>query len=133
MSVGRGTRYPFMVFGHPRLANSDFQFIPASVEGARMPPLLGETVNGIDLSGLSEEYLVQKRSLNLEWLLFAYSNTPREMEFFNNFFSRLSGNSHLRFWIESGMTATEISDSWHQDVENFKKIRRKYLLYDDFE
>lgn len=133
MSVGRGTQYPFMVFGHPRLTNTDFQFIPASVEGARTPPLLGETVNGINLSGLSEEYLVQKRSLNLEWLLFAYNNTPRELEFFNNFFSRLTGNSHLRFWIESGMTASEISASWEKDVENFKKIRINYLLYDDFE
>ncbi len=133
MSVGRGTHFPFMSFGHPRLFNSDFQFIPASVEGARNPPLLGEVVNGIDLSGISEEYLVQRRSLNLDWLLFAYSNTPGELEFFNGFFSRLTGNSHLRFWIESGMTASEITSSWEQDVADFKKIRRKYLLYEDFE
>ena len=133
MSVGRGTPSPFKVFGHPRLMNSDYQFIPASVEGARTPPLLGEVVNGIDLSSLSAEYVIQRRSLNLEWLLFAFSNTPRELEFFNNFFSRLTGNSHLRFWIESGMTAAEITASWEKDVADFKKVRRNYLLYEDFE
>jgi uncharacterized protein YbbC (DUF1343 family) len=133
MSVGRGTHFPFMGFGHPLLANADFQFIPESTEGARFPPLIGEIVNGVDLTGTCEEYLIERRSLNLEWLLFAYTNTPREIEFFNNFFSRLSGNSLLRSWIESGLTASEISASWLQDVEDFKKIRRKYLLYDDFE
>ena len=133
MSVGRGTHFPFMGFGHPLLANADFQFIPESTVGARFPPLIGEIVNGVDLTGMQEEYLIERRSLNLEWLLFAYTNTPREIEFFNNFFSRLSGNSYLRYWIESGMTASEISASWQQDVEDFKKIRRKYLLYEDFE
>lgn len=133
MSVGRGTDYPFMVFGHPRLTSSDFQFIPVSTQGARFPPLKGETVNGIDLREVREEYLVERGLLNLDWLIFAYNNTPRDIEFFNSFFYRLSGNSHLRYQIESGMTAEEISATWQQDVEDFKKIRRKYLLYDDFE
>jgi uncharacterized protein YbbC (DUF1343 family) len=133
VSVGRGTQFPFMAFGHPRLTRSDFQFIPVSTQGARFPPLLGEIVNGIDLTGISEEDLVERRSLNLEWLLFAYSNTPRDIEFFNNFFSRLAGTSQLRKSIENGMTAEEISASWQEDIEKFKKIRRKYLLYDDFE
>ena len=133
MSVGRGTHFPFMGFGHPLLTNADFRFVPVSTEGARFPPLLGEIVNGIDLTGTREEYLIERRALNLEWLLFAYANTPREIEFFNNFFSRLSGSSLLRSLIESGLTASEISASWQQDVEDFKKIRRKYLLYDDFE
>jgi uncharacterized protein YbbC (DUF1343 family) len=133
VSVGRGTQFPFMAFGHPRLARSDFQFIPVSTQGARFPPLLGEIVNGIDLTGLSEDDLIDRRALNLEWLLFAYSNTPREIEFFNNFFSRLAGTSQLRKMIENGMTAGEISASWQEDIEKFKRIRRKYLLYDDFE
>jgi uncharacterized protein YbbC (DUF1343 family) len=133
MSVGRGTQFPFMGFGHPALANADFQFTPASMEGATNPPLMGQVVNGVDLRQIQENYLIERKSLNLEWLLFAYSNTPRELEFFNSFFNRLTGNDHLRLWIESGMTVEEITGSWQKDIYEFKKIRRKYLQYDDFE
>ncbi len=133
MSVGRGTQFPFMGFGHPELANGNFQFIPESMEGAKYPPLLGETANGVDLRGIEESYIIDRRAINLEWLLFAYNNTPRELNFFNSFFTRLSGNDQLQYWIESGMTASEIAGSWQDDIDEFKKIRRKYLLYDDFE
>lgn len=133
MSVGRGTPYPFMGFGHPKLINGDFQFSPESTEGATNPPLLGETVNGVNLSGIQESYIIDRRSLNLDWLLFAYNNTPRELEFFNGFFTRLAGNDQLQSWIESGMTISDITSSWQKDVEDFKNIRRNYLLYNDFE
>jgi uncharacterized protein YbbC (DUF1343 family) len=133
ISVKRGTQYPFMGFGHPKLKNADFQFTPVSMEGATNPPLLGETVNGVDLRGIGEEYLIERRSLNLEWLLFAYTNIPGELEFFNSFFNRLAGNDQLRKNIEKGMTIAGITESWKEDIDQFKKIRRKYLLYDDFE
>jgi uncharacterized protein YbbC (DUF1343 family) len=133
VSLGRGTSLPFMVFGHPQMVNTDFQFTPISVPGATNPPLLGEKANGIDLSGIPESYFIERRSLNLEWLLFAYNNMPRELEFFNGFFNRLAGCGHLRQWIESGMTLEEITATWEKDVIDFKRIRSKYLLYDDFE
>jgi uncharacterized protein YbbC (DUF1343 family) len=133
LSVGRGTTFPFMGFGHPRLNNAEIQFVPVSTEGARTPPLMGELVNGIDLSSVQETYLVEKKSLNLEWLIFAYNNMPRDLEFFNSFFNRLAGNGHLRSSIESGMTIAEIRGSWQNDIDNFKKIRSQYLLYEDFE
>jgi uncharacterized protein YbbC (DUF1343 family) len=133
VSLGRGTNLPFMVFGHPQMANTDFQFTPRSVPGATNPPLLGQTANGVDLSGIPESYFIERRALNLEWLLFAYNNTPRDLEFFNGFFNRLAGYGHLRQWIESGKTLEEITATWVKDVEDFKKVRRKYLLYDDFE
>jgi uncharacterized protein YbbC (DUF1343 family) len=35
--------------------------------------------------------------------------------------------------IIAGKSETEIRNSWQPGIETFKKIRKKYLLYPDFE
>lgn len=133
MSVGRGTDFPFLCFGHPRFTRGDFHFIPESREGARNPPYSGEKVNGVDLRDFQERFVIDRRELYLEWLIFAYKNMPRDLEFFNNYFNRLIGNDGVREMIERGVGVSAIINSWKKDVAEFKKIRRKYLLYKDFE
>ncbi|WP_376764700.1 hypothetical protein, partial [Pasteurella multocida] len=49
------------------------------------------------------------------------------------FFNKLAGSDALMNQIKSGKTEKEIRESWSPGLEAFKKIRKKYLLYRDFE
>ena len=73
------------------------------------------------------------RRINLGWLLFAYKNFPDKEEFFIPYFEKLAGTAQLRQQIMDGMTEDEIWSSWTEGIASFKKIRKKYLLYPDFE
>ena len=55
-----------------------------------------------------------------------------EEKFFNNFFVKLSGTKDLQQQIENGLSEDEIRESWKEGIEEYKKIRSKYLLYEDF-
>jgi uncharacterized protein YbbC (DUF1343 family) len=46
-----------------------------------------------------------------------------------NWFDLLAGNSSLRKQIVLGFTEAEIRESWQPDLEQYKTMRRKYLLY----
>lgn len=133
MNVGRGTDFPFMVFGHPELSNADFRYTPQSTEGAMNPPHKGELCLGVDLRGFEERFVADRRELYLEWLIFAYNNMPRELDFFTPYFTRLTGNTTVQSMIERGMGVSAVMRSWERDVADFKKLRKKYLLYQDFE
>lgn len=47
----------------------------------------------------------------------------------NNFFEKLAGNGDLRKQIEQGMSEEEIRATWQPALDEFKKIREKYLIY----
>jgi len=70
----------------------------------------------------------------LRYLMHFYESFDNKKDFFleNKFFDKLAGNSTLRWQIINGRSEEEIRDSWQKDLMNFKKIRAKYLLYDDF-
>jgi len=134
VSLGRGTDFPFQVFGHPALkANYDFSFTPQSVSGAKNPPLKGELCYGVDLRNFSEKELTTSKNIRLEWLLEAYQNFPQKEKFFNSFFYKLCGTESLRKQIEKGLSAEEIRASWQPALNEFKQVRKFYLLYEDFE
>jgi uncharacterized protein YbbC (DUF1343 family) len=133
ISEGRGTDFPFEVFGHPRLENAYFAFTPESIPGkSTNPKLKGETCMGMDLRYLRNNPQHEGR-INLSWLLFAYENFPEKEKFFIPYFENLAGTAHLRQQIMDGMTEDEIRSSWSDQLAAFRKIRKKYLLYPDFE
>ena len=126
VSVGRGTDKQFQIYGSPYLQNTGFQFIPQPNEGAKEPLYKGKICHGEDLSQSS--YL---SVLNLSWLIMAYKQTSRvKTTFFNNFFNKLAGNATLKNQIENNVSEEEIRKSWQKDLNNFKSIRQKYLLYE---
>ena len=47
----------------------------------------------------------------------------------SNFFEKLAGNGDLRKQIEAGMSEEEIRASWQPALDEFLKIREKYLIY----
>ena len=133
LSAGRGTDFPFQVFGSPELQNTDFRFIPRSIEGvSKYPKYQNVECKAIDLRNVNVEKLIADKKIQLKWLLFAYNNIDNKKEFFNTFFYNISGNKTLRKQIESGMSEKEIRKTWKKEVDDFKKIRSKYLLYEDF-
>jgi uncharacterized protein YbbC (DUF1343 family) len=133
ISEGRGTEFPFEAFGHPLLENAYFTFVPESIPGkSSNPKWKGETCKGMDLRYLRNS-MERDCRINLSWLLFAYENYPEKSAFFIPYFEKLAGTAQLRQQIMAGMTADAIRSSWSDELEAFKKIRKKYLLYPDFE
>ena len=122
VSVGRGTPFPFQVFGSPYL-KGDFKFTPKPTPGARRPKYRDKACHGTDLRTVTPQQRIQ-----LRWLLSAYqANTKRP--FFNAFFTKLAGNKDLQKQIERGASAADIRKSWESDLSRFKKVRERYLLY----
>lgn len=134
VSVGRGTHVPFQVIGHPGYSKGNFKFTPRSVEGAaKNPPFRDELCKGLDLSGFDKDYFRMNRSININWIKDLYHNTPNKKKFFNSYFNKLAGNATLKEQIMSGKSVEEIRKSWQEDLTSYKIIRKKYLLYTDFE
>jgi len=129
ISLGRGTSFPFQVFGSPDLPDKGFSFIPESVPGAKNPPLLGIKCFGTDLRDAIEKKLVPKPELNLNWLISAYNDFPQKDKFFTSYFDVLAGGPVLREQIQKGMTSEQIRETWKEGLARFSKIRQKYLLY----
>ena len=128
VSLGRGTPYPFEVYGHPAFKGSSFTFTPRSVSGAKNPPLLNKKCYGVDLRNLSSEHILEN-GFDLSYLIDAYQNLGMGDKFFTSFFEKLVGVDYIRQDIIAGKSAGEIKAKWFCDVVKFKQQRRPYLLY----
>jgi len=80
---------------------------------------------------LRSEYIDLSGGINLEYLMDAYRNYPNRYNFFlkNRFFDKLAGSDRLRKQIKAGISAKEIRKSWQDGLNEFKEIRKKYLIY----
>ncbi|RLA74179.1 MAG: DUF1343 domain-containing protein [Epsilonproteobacteria bacterium] len=131
ISAGRGTKKPFQLYGAPKYRVKKFSFVPRSRAGAKYPKFKGERCYGVDLSRSNFKKKRKKRELNLSYLQDAYSNCPDKKRFFlkNRFIDKLAGSSQLRKQISSGISESAIRKSWQKDLNRFKRIRKKYLIY----
>ncbi|MEG2790291.1 MAG: DUF1343 domain-containing protein [Odoribacter sp.] len=129
VSEGRGTDTPFQVFGHPDLKNMPYVYTPVSIPGmSKEPKCLGQECHGMDLRGKYDEVREGGR-LRLDWLLSAYQNYMGTASFFIPFFEKLAGSEQLRKDIVDGKSEVEIRKSWRPQLQEFEKIREKYLIY----
>lgn len=128
VSVGRGTQFPFQVYGHPSI-QADFTFTPRQAEGRNKPLLCDKQCFGKDLTDYAHNFKKEKAKINLSWLIEAYNQLKDKEKFFNNFFVKLSGTKELQQQIEDGLSEKEIRDSWKEELDKYKEIRKKYLLY----
>lgn len=130
VSIGRGTDLPFQIYGSPWTKNLPYKFIPKPNAAAKDPFLKGNVCYGENLGN----YKGNLMKIHLEWLIKAYKNYKNpERDFFleNLWFDRLAGTDVLRKQIVSGKSPSDIKKSWQQDLKNFKKIRAKYVVYED--
>jgi len=124
VSIGRGTDYPFQQFGAPYL-KSNYSFTPKSGAGSKYPKHENLECFGTDLR-FQEDYLT---TLNLKWIIDCYEQSDEKEKFFTNFFDKLAGTDQLRKQIIAGKTAKEIKATWKKGLEEFKEIRKGYLVY----
>lgn len=128
VSEGRGTEKQFQIYGSPYLKNMPFEFTPKPNEGAKNPQHNNTLCYGEDLSKypkLSE--------IKLDWLIKAYQHNTHQPFFTKNaaafWIDKLAGTPNLRNQIEQGWSAEQIKATWKDGLNDFKKIRAKYLLY----
>jgi uncharacterized protein YbbC (DUF1343 family) len=125
LSIGRGTDNPFEFVGHPDLKNQPFTFTPVDKPEMSMDPKLeGQKCNGLDLRKEKPE-----RKIALKHLIDMYNQFPDKTKFFIPYFDKLAGTLELKEQIAKGLTEEEIRATWQKDLEEYKKMREKYLLY----
>jgi len=130
ISIGRGTDFPFQVYGHPEMPG-DFRFTPKSLPGISLhPPFENKVCSGKDLRREGFQEYSQKPGIMLEWLIDAYQKMDRREGFFNDYFDTLAGSSQLRIQIQQGMPADEIRATWKVGLDKYRVMREKYLLYE---
>ncbi|MCM5661565.1 exo-beta-N-acetylmuramidase NamZ family protein [Galbibacter mesophilus] len=128
INAGRGTEFQFQRYGAPWFNKEHFPFsyTPKPNFGSKNPKHDGKLCYGEDLSNIDAP-----KAVNLEWLIKAYNGTEDKSEFFKDgSFTLHAGTEKLRKQIESGLTSEEIRATWKTDLDAFKKIREKYLIYD---
>ena len=140
VSVGRGTEHPFEVYGSPYLKDLGYEhfFIPEDMSGAMDPVYEGEKCFGEDLRKTRLEKIFDE-GIDLDYLINAYQRFHEQYpdkEFFGSangngyyWIDLLSGSDELRTMIIEGYNEDEIKEVWKEDIESFKQLRRKYLLY----
>lgn len=129
-SLGRGTDFPFEVYGHPDMKGYEFEFTPRSVFGAKNPPLLDIKCFGVDLRNISTDEIFEK-GFHLEYIIDAYNNLQMGDKFLTPFFEKLVGVTYIREMIVAGKSAQEIKAMWQDDIANFTIQRKPYLLYEE--
>jgi uncharacterized protein YbbC (DUF1343 family) len=130
ISIGRGTDYPFQVYGHPQFPDTLFSFKPVSKPGISVHPKHKNKIcYGYNLRGFDTQVIFNQKCLLLEWIQEAYVMYGKKDEFFTPYFELLVGNDTLQKQITNGLSAKEIKRSWENDIQSFLLIREKYLLY----
>lgn len=91
----------------------------------------GQVNYGLDLRGIDPD----QQQFTLRYLLDFYQKMPDKKRFFTrpDFFDKLAGTDQLRQQIIAGKSEAEIRESWKEELTAYKTMRKKYLLYPDFE
>ena len=117
----------------PGFTGGNCTFTPVAIKGvSENPPYKDRKCQGIDLTVFAKENLTGEGGLQLEYLLTAYKRFADKEKFFTNgaFFDKLAGTDQLRKQIVQGKSEEDIRASWQEDLEQFKEVRGRYLLYD---
>lgn len=132
VSVGRGTHYPFQVIGSPDIRISSFRFKPEALEGFDKNPMYKDQYcygnnlrNTAAPKGFSLKYVIAYYQ--------AYRNVGKADKFFTRpeWFDLLIGNRMVRQQIIKGADEEEIRAGWQAELDAYRKMRQKYLLYPD--
>lgn len=136
VSVGRGTDFPFQIIGSPTTKNLKFRFMPHSMKGSDKHPLHQDTYcYGLNLSseknipkGFSLQYVIQFYNY------FQNLTKHAEKEFFTrpHWFDLLTGTNQVRLDMLKNKTEEQIRSAWQKKLNQYKEIRKKYLLYEDY-
>ena len=128
VAVGRGTPGPFERYGHPSFPDTLESFKPEPDFGAKSPKHNGKKCYGYVLD--STKYSRMDR-LDLSFLINAYGlmNGDLFIGKSKQMFYLLCGTDKILKQLKEGKSEEEIRSSWTEELDAFKEIRNKYLLY----
>lgn len=130
LSEGRGTDIPFQIYGHPDYPDTSFSFVPESIPGvSNSPKFESQKCYGVILDTVDIYSYTLNQGLNINYLIDAYRKMNLGENFFTEYFDLLAGTDDFGKQIIDGISAAEIKNSWEEDLELFKSIREKYLIY----
>jgi uncharacterized protein YbbC (DUF1343 family) len=149
ISEGRGTTRPFEIFGAPwidgwKLCNRlqklklpgvffrPIQFLPTfqKFENERCQGGFIHITNTNKFKPVITATAILNELINCYPENFEWKKPPYEYEYEKLPFDILAGNSWLREMIETGKSISEIEQRMRAELEEFKPVRNKYLLYD---
>lgn len=138
LNHGRGTYFPFTVLGSPDLKGKyTFSYTPVSIPGMSETPLyMNQVCYGLDLRKYDVNQLRKTKKINIQWMKELYKAYPHKEKFFDYTQSREIGNidfrtgdSKFKQQIIDDVPEEEIRKSWEPGLSQYKKMRKKYLLY----
>jgi uncharacterized protein YbbC (DUF1343 family) len=138
LNHGRGTYFPFTVLGSPELKGIyEFSYTPVSIKGMAETPLhMNQVCYGLDLRKYDVNKLIKSKRINIQWMIELYNAHPHKEKFFDSKLSkemgtieRLIGVESFRQQIIAGVPENEIRKTWETGLNEYKKMRVKYLLY----
>ena len=138
LNHGRGTYFPFTVLGSPELKGKySFSFTPVGIPGMSETPLyMNQVCYGLDLRHYDVSQLRKTKTINIQWMKELYKAYPHKEKFFDYKQSKEIGNidfrtgdANFKQQIIDNVPEEEIRKSWEPGLSNYKKMRKKYLLY----
>ncbi len=138
INLGRGTFFPFTVLGSPYLKGIyDFSFTPTGIKGmAETPLFMNQVCYGLDLRTYDTELLRKSKQINFKWIMELYKVSPNKEQFFDSKMSKEMNNIEIqigsglfRQQIIDGVPEAEIRAGWEAGLNEYKEMRKKYLLY----
>ncbi len=138
ISQGRGTYFPFTVLGNPDLKGKySFSFTPVSIENMAKTPLhMNKTCYGMDLRTYDVARLRKSGKINIQWMIEMYKAYPYKEKFFDykqskemGNIDKLAGTTEFKKQIQAGMSEQAIRKTWEKGLEDFKQMRKAYLIY----
>ena len=138
INLGRGTFFPFTVLGSPYLKGIyDFSFTPTGIKGmAETPLFMNQVCYGLDLRTYDTELLRKSKQINFKWIMELYKASPNKEQFFDSKMSKEMNNIEIqigsglfRQQIIDGVPEAEIRAGWEAGLNEYKEMRKKYLLY----
>lgn len=124
INAGRGTEQQFQQYGAPFFPKNDFTYTPIPNFGAKYPKHKNKLCYGVNLKNTPK-----LSTVDIQWLLDAYNKTPASEKFFGSTFTIHAGSPELEQQLKNGLSAKQIHDSWLPKIEEFKKTRSNYLIY----
>ncbi|MBI1931544.1 MAG: DUF1343 domain-containing protein [Ignavibacteriales bacterium] len=146
ISEGRGTYSPFVLIGSPYINSNevineinkfdvtglkfkDTTFTPVEIPNmSSNPKYKNEKCNGI-LIKTTDRNKINPIEISVKLIYTFHKLYPEKFSFRESSIDRLWGSNNFRENILSGKTPNEIIELYQTKLNEFKKIREKYLLY----
>jgi len=149
LSEGRGTTRPFEIFGAPFIDPAKLvkRLNEFKLKGVFFRPLYftptfnkfsGQLCGGVQIHVIDREKFKAFKTavailLTIKEIypqINIWREPPYEYEFEKLPFDILSGSDRLRKDIEEGKSLKDMEYWWNDELESFREIREKYLIYD---